>query len=169
MVSHRDRVSRTVLSSRSGMSRNQPSSLAWTPKCHSQYCFSRKVGSEVQITSLHTNFRSHLNKTKRGLTHMLCLAWTLLAQLLKFRTFYLRIWISGFFWKGRGLATLGPYSRMTTIGQSYMCLELARVLTPPSFSYTQSIFCCLSGSWRPWCWCKTRSMPYFTLQFICGE
>lgn len=45
----------TALSFRSGMNENRPSSLAWTPKCHSQHPVSIEVSSEVQITSLCTN------------------------------------------------------------------------------------------------------------------
>lgn len=49
------RFLRTILSLGAGVNGDQPSSLAWTPKCHSQYCFPIKVSSKVQITSLCTN------------------------------------------------------------------------------------------------------------------
>lgn len=156
------RFLRTILSLGAGVNGDQPSSLAWTPKCHSQYCFPIKVSSKVQITSLCTNSWGSSEKCsfhkmgshKHSLFGLNSVGPTFKIQDISHKN--LDFWL---LLKRLRSGNTGPIFPAWQLGRVTCALELARVLTPPYFSYTQSIFCSLSASCRLLCWHKTQSMP----------
>lgn len=99
---------------------------------------------------------------------MLYLAWTVLAQLLKSRTFHIRIWISGFFEKAEFWQPWTHSPAWQQLAWVTCALELAGVLTPPCFSYNQFIFCSLPGSWRHLCWHR-HNLCHSSLCSLLGE